>query len=157
MWCQRNLLKWKAKIWNSVNFRSLSEGHIKKMNKTGPSATDLNAHWPLPRWQCSPGHAHLLQPVSASHHITYSFLSGLSTQLGTSGRHWGRAYPISCHLTCREKHCKYKAQAILAGCKEEFSSLEVWVTSEWISKGIKSSTFQGNFKNSSSLSLLEWW
>lgn len=67
------------------------------------------------------------------------------------------AYPISCHLTCREKHAKHTVEAILAEHEDELSSLEVSVTSEWINKGFISSPFQVKFKNSSSLFLLEWW
>lgn len=52
-------------------------------------------------------------------------LSVLSTQPGTLADIGAEACPISCHLTCREKHSKYKVEAILAGCKEELSSLEV--------------------------------
>lgn len=57
--------------------------------------------------------------------VSNFLLSVLSTQPGALADIGAEACPISCHLTCREKHSKYKVEAILAGCKEELSSLEV--------------------------------
>jgi len=62
--------------------------------------------------------------VLAAHGSLLSLICA-STQPGTLAGTGAETFPISCHLTCKEKHSKYKVEAILAGCKEELSSLEL--------------------------------
>lgn len=63
--------------------------------------------------------------------------------------------PISCHLTCKEKHSKYKVEAMLAGCKGTF--LPGALSDIRMDKQANHIIFPGKFKNSNSLLLLEWW